>query len=71
MKTKVLENAPVAGDGFLSANELLDRLPISRGTLGNYIKAGKIPVIKMNHRLLFSWPNVREALLRQQRGGAL
>jgi len=53
-------------DGFISADELLKRLPISRGTLHNYIKAGKIPVVKLNHRLIFFWPNVRDSLLRQQ-----
>ena len=75
MKTKVLLEkgaAPVPNgesvtDGFLSADELLKRLPISRGTLHNYIKAGKIPCVKLNHRLMFFWPNVRDALLRQQR----
>jgi predicted site-specific integrase-resolvase len=51
-------------------DELLKRLPISRGTLHNYIKAGKIPCVKLNHRLMFFWPNVRDALLRQQREAA-
>jgi predicted site-specific integrase-resolvase len=59
-----------ADEGFLSADELLKRLPISRGTLHNYIKAGKIPCVKLNHRLMFFWPNVRDALLRQQREAA-
>jgi excisionase family DNA binding protein len=57
--------------GFLSAEQLLQRLPISRGTLRNWIKAGKLPVIRLTgRRLLFDWESVRTALLRRQRGGA-
>ncbi len=66
MKSNDIQSVP-ADENFISADELLKRLPISRGTLHNYIKAGKIPHVKLNHRLLFFWPNVRDSLLRQQR----
>jgi hypothetical protein len=77
MKTKVLlekgadpvPNGESVTDGFLSADELLKKIPVSRGTLHNWCRSGKIPYTKMPGRILFCWPNVREALLRQQRGG--
>jgi len=69
MKDNDIKSA-TADEGFISADELLKRLPVSRGTLHNWIKAGKIPVVKLNHRLLFFYPNVRDALLRQQRQAA-
>jgi predicted site-specific integrase-resolvase len=50
---------------------LLKRVPISRGTLRNWMSNGSIPFIRAKgRRLLFDWPSVREALLRMQRGGA-
>ena len=71
--SNVLEAAanksPVADEGFISTDELLKRLPVSKGTLHNYRKAGKIPFIKISGRVIWSWPLVREALLRQSRGG--
>ena len=55
---------------FLSATALLDRLPVSRRTLHNWMKDGTIPYIKTSgRRVLFDWPSVRAALLRKQRGG--
>lgn len=53
--------------GFLTVNQILERIPVSRRTLGNHIRAGKIPVIKLGHRTLFDWPCVRDSLIRQQR----
>jgi hypothetical protein len=57
--------------GFLSSDQLLKRLPISRGTLRNWCANGSLPYIKAGgaRRILFDWPSVREALLRRQRGG--
>jgi hypothetical protein len=58
-------------EGFLDATALLKRVPISRGTLRNWMSNGSIPFIRAKgRRLLFDWPSVREALLRMQRGGA-
>lgn len=55
-------------DGFLSADELLRKLPVSRGTLHNYVKQGVIPCVRLGgRRILFHWPSVQESLLRRQR----
>jgi len=54
--------------GFISEVELLKRIPISRRTAFNWIKAGKLPCVKINRRKLFHWPSVEAALLRLQRG---
>jgi predicted site-specific integrase-resolvase len=55
-------------DGFLSADELLKKLPVSRGTLHNYVKQGVIPCVRLGgRRILFHWPSVQESLLRRQR----
>lgn len=58
--------------GFLSANQLLQLVPISPGTLRNWMAKGAIPYIATpGRRVLFDWPSVRESLLRRQRGGLL
>jgi hypothetical protein len=56
-------------DGFLSTQELLERIPISAGTLANWRKSGSIPFVKLGRRVIFHFPSVVEALLRMQRGG--
>jgi len=57
--------------GFITENELLGRLPISRRTLFKWRANGNIPCIKLGgRRLLFHWPSVEAALLRHQKGGA-
>jgi hypothetical protein len=62
---------PQDGERFLSADEVLQRLPIGRGTLRVWCQAGKVPFIRLTgRRLLFHWPSVQESLLRQQRGNA-
>lgn len=53
---------------LLTVPELLARLRISRRTLHDHIRKGRIPAIRLGKRILFSWPIVLEALLRQQRG---
>ena len=53
--------------GFLTVTQLLERLPISRRTLANHRRKGLIPWINLGGRVLFDWPSVRGALLRQQR----
>lgn len=60
--------AALAQVGFLDADALLERLPISRGTLRNWMKKGSIPYIRTGgRRILFDWASVREALPRRQR----
>jgi hypothetical protein len=56
--------------GFLDEKRLLsDKLPISRRTLFDWERQGKIPVVKINRRKLYHWASVEAALLRLQRGG--
>jgi hypothetical protein len=54
---------------FLDEKELLARIPICRKTAFNWIRAGKLPVVKIGRRKLFFWPNVQAALLRLERNG--
>ena len=58
-----------ATDGFIGETKVLERVPISRRTLLNLRNAGKIPYVKFSRRVLYHWPSVEAALLRQQRGG--
>lgn len=53
--------------GLLTVAGILEKLPISRRTLCDHIKHGRIPAIKLGRRILFDWESVRAALLRQQR----
>jgi hypothetical protein len=55
--------------GFIDEKQLLARLPISRGTLGNWKAKGLLPYIKIGRRCLYDWASVQSALLRRQRGG--
>jgi predicted DNA-binding transcriptional regulator AlpA len=55
---------------FIDEKQLLARLPISRRTLFNWRTTGKIPCVRLGgRRILFHWPSVEAALLRNQRGG--
>jgi len=69
-------HSEVAGDGapretgFIDEKQLLARLPISRGTLGNWKAKGLLPYIKIGRRCLYDWASVQSALLRRQRGGS-
>lgn len=56
-------------DTFLTENEILKRVPVCRKTLFNWVKAGKIPVVKIARKKIYSWPNVQAALLRLERNG--
>ena len=61
---------PAGETGFIDEKQLLARLPISRRTLFNWRKTGKIPCVRLGgSRILFHWPSVEAALLRHQRGG--
>jgi len=54
---------------FIAEEELLNRLPICRRTLFDWRKQGKIPWVRVGaRRILFHWPSVRAALLRNQDG---
>jgi predicted site-specific integrase-resolvase len=54
---------------FLSTDQLLADLPISRRTLGSWRKKGLIPYIKIGRRVLFDSESVRQALRRREREG--
>jgi hypothetical protein len=54
---------------FLDEKEMLRRLPISRRTLFNWRRSGKIPSVKIGRRCIYHLPSVEAALLRLQRGG--
>jgi hypothetical protein len=62
-------DAPASEAGFINECELQARLKVSRGSIINYRKAGKLPFVKLGRRVLFHWPTVETALLRQHKGG--
>jgi len=63
-------NQTASGEtGFIDEKQLLTKLPISRGTLGNWKAKGLLPYIKIGRRCLYDWASVQGALLRRQRGG--
>jgi predicted site-specific integrase-resolvase len=75
MKTQPLTIMPetaATGDklaAFIDEKELLKRIPVSRRTLFAYRNSGKIPWVRLGgRRILFHWPSVESALLRQQKG---
>jgi predicted site-specific integrase-resolvase len=75
MKTQPLAIMPetaATGDklaAFIDEKELLKRIPVSRRTLFAYRNSGKIPWVRLGgRRILFHWPSVESALLRQQKG---
>lgn len=68
MVNESTQPAPASQEKFLSENELLTRIPVCRRTAFNWIRAGKLPCVKIGRRKLFHWPSVEAALLRQQRG---
>lgn len=62
--------SPVGPPGFIDTEELLRRLPVSRGTIQNWCRSGKLPFIKTpGRRVLFCWESVANALRRMERGG--
>lgn len=70
-KPKSEHEAPPPNEAaFISERELLRRLPVSRRTIHNWRRAGKIPSIVIGRRVLFCWENVAEALRRLERGGS-
>ena len=53
---------------FIDEPELRRRLPVSRRTIHNWRRAGKIPYIQIGRRVLFCWASVEAALRRLERG---
>jgi hypothetical protein len=63
-------NQTASGEtGFIDEKQRLTKLPISRGTLGNWKARGILPYIKIGRRCLYDWASAQGALLRRQRGG--
>jgi hypothetical protein len=61
---------PPGAAGFIDEKELLKRLPVSRRTLFTWRTTGKIPFVHLGgRRVLFHWPSIEAALLRNQKGG--
>jgi excisionase family DNA binding protein len=70
MGNELLQNAPSGEAGFIDEKELLKRLPVSRRTLFSWRATGKIPFVRLGgRRVLFHWPSIEAALLRNQKGG--
>jgi hypothetical protein len=59
-------SSPAVEREFISTAELLSRVPISRRTLFTHRATGRIPAVILGDRVLFHWPSVQAALLRQQ-----
>ncbi|HEY3855466.1 MAG TPA: hypothetical protein VGO67_13830 [Verrucomicrobiae bacterium] len=55
--------------GFINEKELLARLPMSRRTLANWRKQGRIPFVQLPgaRHILYHWQSVETSLLRLQR----
>ncbi|HLH53282.1 MAG TPA: hypothetical protein VKY92_06665 [Verrucomicrobiae bacterium] len=70
MKTtkKTEPDAAANSAEFINTDALLERIPVSKRTLGTWREDGKIPFVKLNKRVIYHWPSVQQALLRQQRG---
>jgi predicted site-specific integrase-resolvase len=70
MSNEKLIETQTGNSEFITQIELAKRIPVSRRTLFNWRASGKIPAVCLGGRkLLFHWPSVEAALLRQQRGG--
>jgi hypothetical protein len=54
---------------FIDQKELLRRLPVSRRTITNWRRAGKIPSIVIGRRVLFCWDSVSQTLRRLESQG--
>jgi len=71
MKKIILTSRPGQEPGFITTEEFLARVPISRRTLATWRKELKIPFVNVSgRRILFHWPSVEAALLRNQKGAA-
>ena len=63
------EPSQPGGPNFIAEMQLLEKLSISRRTLFQWRRSGKIPSAKLGRRVLYHWPSVEATLLRCQRGG--
>lgn len=56
------EQAADASDGLLTKDELAPRLRRSTRTVDSWMKAGRLPYLKIGRSVLFRWPDVLEKL---------
>jgi hypothetical protein len=68
MSIRAQPTAPPSEAGFIDEKEVLRRLPISRRSLFNHRKAGKIAFMRLGDRVIYHWPTIEQNLLRQQKG---
>ena len=70
MKNLDTQKAPPSEAEFIDTPQFLAKVPISRRTLQEWRDKGLIPWVNTKgRRVLFHWPSVQQALLRQQRNG--
>jgi hypothetical protein len=70
MANAIQQKTPPGDADFITEDELVERLKISRGTAINHRKAGLLPFVKLGHAVRYHWPTVMESLLRRQREAA-
>jgi hypothetical protein len=69
MPTHLEQNKPAeTPQGFIDESQLQRLLPLSRRTLANHRKSGKLPFVRLGRRNLYHFPSVEATLLRLQQG---
>jgi hypothetical protein len=70
-RREFLAAQPTVGEGFLSFEQLLPKLPVGDRSAREWTRRGILPSIRLpgSRRVLYHWPSVERALLRLQRGG--
>lgn len=63
------EPAADSHSAIIDEREALKRVPVSRRTWFDWRQKKGLPHIRVGKRVLYDWDNVRQWLLRQQRGG--
>lgn len=58
-------SASVVGEGLLKKEQVAERLGVAARTVGDWSRAGKLPVIRMGARRRFRWADIEALLLRQ------
>jgi excisionase family DNA binding protein len=56
------ERSATASDGLLTKEELAPKLRRSTRTVDSWMKAGRLPYLKIGRSVLFSWPQVIDKL---------
>jgi excisionase family DNA binding protein len=56
-------------DYLLTKTDLAERLRVKPRTVDNWMAEGRLPFLKLGKTVRFSWPTVKESLLRFEVGG--